>query len=129
MVKNKPSRSPEVNESKNSTEKNKGQESNTKRHRGKNTRTKTQGPELESETEFKGWSSDLEGYILYLGPRYLEKFPRKINKLERYHGSTYIDSCKQAITNNTPTNPPDPEMPTIIPETGDERPKTETDII
>ena len=62
-------RSTEGNDLKNSTDKNNGQTSFTKRWRSKNTWTKIQGMELEANTNFKGRCSDLEVYIFNLGPR------------------------------------------------------------
>ena len=44
--------------------------------RGKETLTKTQGPELESDTNFKGQCIDIEGYVFDLVPRALDKFAR-----------------------------------------------------
>ena len=76
MVEIKPYRYPEVIESKNLTERNKGQASKYKRYRGKNMQNKTQGTELEEETEFKRRCSYLEGYIFDIGPRSLDKFDR-----------------------------------------------------
>ena len=69
MVKTKPSYSSEGNKSNNLTVKHKGQSSKPKRYRGKNTRTKNEGPELKSKTKFKGRYSYLEGYISDLEPR------------------------------------------------------------
>ena len=74
MFETKPSRFPEVNESNNPTEKKKGQAFNSNKYRGKNSRTKNQGPELETETEFKIRCSDLAVYILDIGPRASEKY-------------------------------------------------------
>ena len=53
------------------TKKSKGQEYNPKRYSVKKTRNKTQAPELEAETNFEGLWSDLEGFILDIGPRAL----------------------------------------------------------
>ena len=75
MVNNKPSCSPEGKKLKNLTKKNKGQSSKPNRYRGKKMGTKTQGPELEDETNFKGWCSYLEGYILNLGTISSDNFP------------------------------------------------------
>ena len=83
MAETKPYRSPEINKSKNSTEKNKGDESNPKRYRGRNNLTKTQGPEPEADTNFTDWCSDIEGYIFALGPRASDKFTRTMKDLER----------------------------------------------
>ena len=61
MVKTKPSWSPEVNESKVLTDKNKGHATNIRSYRGKKRENKTQGTELKAKTDYKGWCSDLEG--------------------------------------------------------------------
>ena len=86
VVKTKPPRSPEGNYSKNSADKHKGQALKTKRYRGKNTRTKTQGLELKAETNSKGRCSNQEGYIFNLGPRASYKFARTMKELEQYIG-------------------------------------------
>ena len=54
MVETKQYFSPEGNNLNNLTDKHKKQASNTKRYRGKKTRTKTQGLELEAYNDFKG---------------------------------------------------------------------------
>ena len=59
IVKTKPKCLAEVNEINNLTEKNKGQASKIKIYRGRKTRTKTQGPEIEANTDFKGWCSEI----------------------------------------------------------------------
>ena len=96
------------------------------RYRGKKTRTKNQGPELEDETDFKGRYSDLEGYIFYLVPIISDKFTRIMKELERYLGATYSNRCHPAIMPKIPETFPDPEMPTIIPDTGVEHPKMDS---
>ena len=101
-AKTKPYRSLEVNKYNNLTDKNKGKASNPKRCIGKKKWTKTQGPELEAETNFKGWCSDLEGYILDLGPRALDKFARTMTNLDRYLWVTYSDICQPYIVTKTP---------------------------
>ena len=63
MVKNKPTLYPERKQLNNYTEKNKGQTTNTKRYIGKKKRTKTKDLRIEADTDFKGWCSDLGGYI------------------------------------------------------------------
>ena len=108
MVKIKPSRPSEGNELKNSTDKNKAQAPKSKKYRGKKTRTKSQGPEPKAETNFKGWCSDLGGYIFGLGPRSLEKNSRTMKELEHYFGATYRNSCQSAIMTDTPATFPDP---------------------
>ena len=81
MVKTKPPRYPEENESKNSTYRQKGQAPKIKRYQGKNTQTKIKGPELKAETNFKGWCINLEGYIFDLGPRASDKFDKTVKDL------------------------------------------------
>ena len=81
MVNTKPSRTPEGIESKNSTDKNKGQAPKSKKYIGKNIRTKSQGPDHESKTDFKVHYSELYGYIFDLSPRALEKFFRIMKEL------------------------------------------------
>ena len=102
VKKKKPSRSPEVNESKKLTDKKKLQASNPKRYRGKKTRTKTQGSELESNTNFRCRRSDLEGYIFDIGPIASDKFARKMKELDWYLESTYSDSYQPSIMTKTP---------------------------
>ena len=46
--------------------------------------------------------------------------------IERYLWATYIDRCQPSIMAKTPETFPDPYMPTIIPDTGAESPKTES---
>ena len=123
MVETKPYLSPEVHQSKDLTDKNKGQAHKSKNYRGKKTRTKYQGPQPETQTDFKGWCSDLEGYIFDLGLRVSDKFARTMKKLERYLGSTYSNICQPSIMTETPSTFPNPDMPTIIPDTGVECPK------
>ena len=88
----------------------------------------TQGPELKTETNFKGWCSDLEGYIFDLGLLSSEIFVRTINEPERYLGVTYKNICQPAIINETPETPPNPDMPTITPHTGVKYPKTDAEM-
>ena len=45
--------------------------------------------------------------------------------LERYLGATYINICQPVITNETLVTLPEPEMPTIIPDTRVEHPNTD----
>ena len=47
-----------------------------------------------------------------------------MKEIERYLGATYSDSCQPAIMNETPATFPDPEMTTVIPDTGADHPKT-----
>ena len=74
MVKLKSSRTLEGNESKIPTEGNKGQASNPKKYRGKKPQNKPI-PELETDTDFQVWFTDLKGYTFDLGPRASEKIP------------------------------------------------------
>ena len=130
MFETKPYRSPEGNESKRSTDEQKGQSPKTKMYQGKKTRNKTQVPELESKTYFKGLCSDLEFYIFELGKRASGNFDRTQKELEQYFGVTYSDSYQPEIMtetpeimNKTPETFPIPEIPTIILDTGAELPK------
>ena len=90
MVKSKPSRPPEGNESKISTDGNKGQYSNPKKYRGKKPRNKP-SPGPEAETDFQVRCSDLEGYNFDIGPISSDKFAWTMEELEKYLGSTYSD--------------------------------------
>ena len=74
MVETKPSCPPEENQLNNLTDKNKGKSPKSKKFRGSKTQTKSQVPEPEAETYFKGKYSDLEGYIFTLVPRASDKF-------------------------------------------------------
>ena len=69
VVKIKSSQSSEGNELKDSIDKSKGRASKPKSCKGKKTQTKTQDPELRADTDFKGWYSDLEGFVFDLRPR------------------------------------------------------------
>ena len=44
--------------------------------------------------------------------------------MERYIGTTYSNIWQPEIMTKTPENFPNPQIPTIIPDTGAERPKT-----
>ena len=55
------------NESNNYIDKNKGQVPKTKMYRGNKTQTETKGPDLESDTNFKGQCRNLEGHNFNLG--------------------------------------------------------------
>ena len=83
VVETKPFRPPELNESKNSTNKKKVQAPRSKKYKGKKDRTKYQCPEPKVETDFKVWCSDLEVYIFDLGPRASDKFSMTMKDLER----------------------------------------------
>ena len=74
VVETKTSWPPKENESKGSSNKSKGQASKIKRYIDKKALTKTQGPDLKANTDFKGQCSDLEGYIFDLGLRNSDKF-------------------------------------------------------
>ena len=81
MVKSKPSRPPEGNELKIPTDGNKGQVSKPKKYRGKKQPRNKSSLEPETETDFQGWCTDLEGYTFDLGPRASDKFSRKMKEL------------------------------------------------
>ena len=49
--------------------------------------------------------------------------------LVRYFEETYSDSCKPDIINETPATFPDPDMPTVIPDTGVVSPKIYMEMI
>ena len=76
MVESKPSRPPEGNELKISTDGNKVQASKPKKYRGKKQPQNKPSMEPETETDFQGRCTDLEGYTFDLGPRSSEKFAR-----------------------------------------------------
>ena len=48
--------------------------------------------------------------------------------MEQYLGDTYSNSFQLAITTKKQDTLPDPEIPTIIPDTGVKRPKTDTEM-
>ena len=85
MVKSKTSCPPEGNELKIPTDGNKGQASKPKKYIDKKPLNKP-SPEPETETEFQGHCTDLEGYTFDLGPRASDKFSRTMKELERYLG-------------------------------------------
>ena len=126
MVKSKPSRPPQGNESKIPTDGGKGKSSNTKNYRVKKTWNK---PSLDpkANTDFQGWCTDLEGYTFDLGPRASDKFAQTIKEMERYLGSIYSDICQPAIITETTATSPEPRMPTIT-DLGTNRPKTDADM-
>ena len=113
MVESKPFRSPEGNELKIPTDRNKVQVSKPKKYRGKKQPRNKSSLEPETETDFQGRCTDLEGYTFDLGPRASDNFARTMKELERYLGTTYSDSCQPAIMTETTANFPDPKMPTI----------------
>ena len=117
MFETKPPHSPEENESENLTDEHKGKSHKTKRYLSNKTWTNTQGPKLESETNFKGQCSYLEGYIFNLGMRAAENSTRMMKDLESYLGSTYSNICQPSIMTKTPETSPEPDMPTITPDT------------
>ena len=128
MTRTKQSQSTEGNESNVFNEKNKGHASKTKRYISKKTRTKTQGPELESNNNFKGQCSDPEGYIFNLGQIASDNFYSTIKELERYLGATYRVIYQPEIMVKTPATLPGPEISKIIPSMGVERPKTDAEM-
>ena len=110
------------------TDKNKGQASNPKSYIVKKTKTKTQSPELKSDTYFKIRCSELEGYIFDLGIITLNKFDIMMKNLKRYLGATYRDICQLAIMAEITATFSKPETTTIIPDTGVKRPKTDVEM-
>ena len=68
MVKQKLSRPPEGNELNIPTDVNKGQASKPKKYRGNKPQNKP-SPDIETETDFQGQCTELEGYNFDLGPR------------------------------------------------------------
>ena len=82
MVKTKSSGISEGNESNNSTDENKKQSTKPKRYRGNKYRTKSQGPEIKSKTNFNGQGRDLEGYIFDFGPISSDKFASTMKYLD-----------------------------------------------
>ena len=107
-MESKPSRPPEGNELKIPTDGNKGQVSKPKKYRGNKQLRNKSSLEPETNTDFQGWCTDLEGYTFDLGPRASDKFARIMKELERYLGTTYSDSCQPAIMIETSTNLPEP---------------------
>ena len=107
---------------------NKGQSCKSNKYRGKKILNKYQGPKPKSDTKFKGQCSDLEGYILDLEPRALDKFENTMKYLGRYCGANSRNSCQSAIMTDTTENFTNQEMPTIIPNTGVEHPTTDLDM-
>ena len=128
IIKTKPSWSPDVDESKCSTDEIKRQASKPKIYRGNKMQTKIQGLEIEANTNFKVQWSVSESYIFNLRPRASDKFTRKIKELERYLGATYSDNLQPAIMIETPETLPDSDMPTIIPDMGVKHLKTYLEI-
>ena len=113
MVKSRLFRPPEGNELKIPTDGNKGQVSKPKKYRGKKKPRNKSSLDPETETDFQGRCTNLEGYTFDLRPRVYDKFARTMKELERYLGTTYSDSCQPAIMTETASNLPDPEVPTI----------------
>ena len=62
-------------------DRNKGQASNPKKYRGKKQPQKFSSLESETETDFQGRCTDLEGYTFDLGPRAFDKFARTMKEL------------------------------------------------
>ena len=100
---------------------------NPKRYIWKKTRTKTQGPDIEVGTDFKGQYSDLEGYISNIIPIDLDKFGRMMKELEQYLGATYINICQPDIMTKARATFTNPDMPTVIMETGVYRTKNDVE--
>ena len=48
--------------------------------------------------------------------------------LDCYLGATHSNICKTDVMTETPEKFHNPEIPTIIPDTGTERPKTDTEM-
>ena len=94
MVKSKPYHPTEGNEWKIPTDRNKGQVSKPNKYRGKKQPRNKSSLEPETETDFQGRCTDLEGYTFDLGPRASDKFARKMKELERHLRKTYSDSCQ-----------------------------------
>ena len=124
MVELKPSRPNDGNESNIPTGGNKVQSSKPKKYRGKKQPRNKSSLEPETETDFQGQCTDLEGYTFDPGPRASEKFARTMKELEQYLGTTYSDSCQPAIMTETAANFPNPEMPNIT-DLGTKCPKTD----
>ena len=82
MVESKPSRPPEGNELKILPDRNKGQVSKPKKYRGKKQPRNKSSLEPETETDFQGRCTDLEGYTFDLGPRASDKFARTMKELD-----------------------------------------------
>ena len=101
----------------------------SKKYRGKKTQTKSQGPDPEDETKFKGQCSDLEFYIFDLWPRASDKFTKTMKYMERYLEATYRNICQTDIMTETLATFSEPYIPTSIPDTGVKSPKTNVDMI
>ena len=123
MDKSKPYRPPEGNELKIMTDKKKGKASTTNKYRVKKPKNKP-SPYPETETDFQGRCTDLEGYTFDLGPIASEKFARTMKELEQYLGATYSDSRQPSIMTETASNFLVLEMHTIT-DLGIDRPKTD----
>ena len=104
----------------------KGQESKSKKYRGKKPQNKT-SPEPEAETDLQGRFADLEGCTFDLGPRAPETFTRTMKELERYLGETYSDRCHTSVMTETTATFPDLEIPTMT-NLGTERSETDGDM-
>ena len=124
MVRLKPSRSPEGNESKIPTDRNKVQDSKPKKYRGKKQPRNKSSLESETEIDFQGRCTDLEDYSFDLVPRASEKLVIKIKQLEINLGTSYSDSCQPGIMTETAATFPNPDMPTIT-DLLIKRPKTD----
>ena len=122
MAEQKPSHPPEGNGLNIPTDRNKVQASKPKKYRGKKQPQNKPILEPETETDYQGRCTDLEGYTFDLGPRASDKFAITMKELEQYLGTTYSDSCKPSTMTETAANFLDPEMPTIT-DLGTKRPK------
>ena len=58
----------------------------------------------------------------------METFSRTMKEMERYLGSAFRYIYQPGIMTKIPATLPDPEMPTIIPYTGVEFPKTDAEM-
>ena len=107
MVESKPSHPPEGNKFKIPNDRNKVQASKPNKYRGKKPWNKP-SPEPETETNFQGWCTDLEGYTFDLGPRAYDKFYKTMKEMEQYLRATYSDFFQTAIMTETAATFPDP---------------------
>ena len=82
MAESKPSHPPEGNEKKITTDRNKGQASKPNKYRGNKPRNKPR-LEPETDTDFQGGYTNLEGYTFDLGPRASKIPPRTMKELEQ----------------------------------------------
>ena len=121
MAEVKPYLPPKGNKPKELIDENKGQATNSKKYRGNKNQTKYQCLDPKDDTKFKGLCSDMEGYIY--GLRSSDKSYKKTKELGWHLKETYIDICQPSLMTETTAILPNPDMPTIIPNTGVECPK------